>query len=662
MEHSEKNSILKGELAELPRILLVGNPNVGKSVLFNALTGLYTIVSNYPGTTVDIFVGKAKLGKHHEFTIIDTPGLYSLSPITEEEQITRKIIFNENPDVVVHVIDAKNIERMLPLTLQLIYAGLKVILVLNMFDELSTAGITMVPAHIEHDLGIPVVQTTATKKIGIDNLFTRIIEVYENRYNFCPKQLEFNEKLQHKISRLKELIHHNYPVSSDIISLLLLEGDTYLLENYLAGEKKVDKLKEHLKEENARDNSYHIAAELYRIGKKSIDDAVVTEKEKKRNRFKEFLDNMMTHPVWGIPFLFLVVWLGLYEFVGVFGAGTLVNLIEEKLFKELLNPYIDKAFTAIFSRGTFFELFAGEYGIFTLGIRYAFAIVLPIVAAFFFVFSIIEDSGYLTRLSMLVDRIFKKIGLNGRAIIPLTLGLGCDTMGVIVTRTLETKKERLIATFLLALTIPCSAQLGIILSISSQNHRIFFVWLICLTLVFLLSGWLTKKLVGSKSPTFYMEMIPLRLPKISNVLSKTFSRLVWYLKEVVPIFILASVIIWLGRLTGLFDLLIKAFSYPVKWAGMPEKASQAFLYGFFRRDYGAAGLLGLTKEGVLVSNSLAVALVVMTLFVPCVAQFAITWKERGWKTAVLMSAIIFPFAFIFGIALNAVLNWFGIRL
>ncbi|NJM16805.1 MAG: hypothetical protein HC896_16825, partial [Bacteroidales bacterium] len=158
----------------------------------------------------------------------------------------------------------------------------------------------------------------ATKKIGIDNLFTRIIEVYENRYNYCPKNPEFSEKLLCKLNIIEEIIKDNYPVSKGIISLLLLEGDNYLLEVYLASEKKIEKIKGFLKNENFRDNSYHIAAELYRIAKKSIDDTIILEKEKKRNRFKEFLDNMMTHPIWGLPFLIIVVWIGLYQFVGVF--------------------------------------------------------------------------------------------------------------------------------------------------------------------------------------------------------------------------------------------------------------------------------------------------------------------------------------------------------
>ena len=659
---TSKESLLKGDMNKLPKILLVGNPNVGKSVIFHSLTGIYATVSNYPGTTVDIFAGKAKLGEHHSFAIIDTPGLYSLSPLTEEENISRKIIFTENPDVVVHVVDAKNIERMLPLTIQLATAGLKVILALNMIDELKDVGMKINIAHIEHDLGIPVVQTIATKKIGIDNLYSRIVEVYENRYNYCPIELDLGEEINDKIGSIKMLMENEYVISKDIIALLLLEGDEYLKNLYISCEKNIEQITLLLDKEDFKENSFKIASELFRIVKEYISDSITLEKEKTTNRFKDFLDKMMIHPIWGFPVLVLFVWLGLYEFVGVFGAGTLVNLIEVKLFEGIINPHINAFFAGIFSKGLIYELFAGEYGVFTLGLKYALAIVFPIVTTFFLAFSFIEDSGYLTRLAMLVDRIFKRLGLNGRAIIPLTLGLGCDTMGVIVARTLETNKERIIASFLMALTIPCSAQLGIILGIASQNYAIFIVWLICISIVFLLSGFLTKKIIKGKQPSFYMEMSPLRLPKISNVISKTITRLVWYLKEVVPIFLLASVLIWFGRLTGLFELLIKLFSYPVRWAGMPKEASQAFLYGFFRRDYGAAGLLTLKQNGALSSNGLAIALVVLTLFIPCVAQFAITGKERGWKAAFLMSGIIFPFAFLFGMLLNLVLNITGIVL
>ena len=196
------------------------------------------------------------------------------------------------------------------------------------------------------------------------------------------------------------------------------------------------------------------------------------------------------------------------------------------------------------------DLIANDYGIVTLGIRYATAIVLPVVATFFLMFSLLEDSGYLPRLSLMLDRLFKSIGLSGRAVIPMVLGLGCDTMATLVTRTLETKRERLIATILLSLAIPCAAQWGVIVGLLAQKPTALIFWAGFITVIFLAAGYLLARLLPGKQGGFYMEIPPLRLPKLKNILTKTYVRVKWYFYEILPLFIWASVLIWLGRLTG----------------------------------------------------------------------------------------------------------------
>jgi ferrous iron transport protein B len=336
-----------------------------------------------------------------------------------------------------------------------------------------------------------------------------------------------------------------------------------------------------------------------------------------------------------------------------------VNFLEQKIFGQYINPWVNSAVSTYIHWGWLQELLARDYGIITLGIRYAVAIVLPIVGTFFLVFSIIEDSGYLPRLAMLVDRVFKKIGLNGRAVIPMTLGFGCDTMATMVSRTLETKRERVIATLLLALAIPCSAQLGVILGLLSASPGALFVWIIFIALVFLLVGYLASRVLPGEKPGFYMEVPPMRLPKLSNVLVKTYTRIQWYLMEVMPIFILVSVLIWFGNMTGLFQLAIRAAEPVVKLMGLPPDAARAFIFGFFRRDYGAAGLYDLQKSGVLSPRQLVVAASTLTLFVPCVAQFVMMAKERWIKTAAAIAAFILPFSLAAGFLLNWVLLALG---
>ncbi len=266
------------------------------------------------------------------------------------------------------------------------------------------------------------------------------------------------------------------------------------------------------------------------------------------------------------------------------------------------------------------------------------------------------------RLALLVDRAFKWIGLTGRAVIPMVLGFGCDTMATIVTRTQETRRERVIATLLLALAIPCSAQLGVIMAILSGNPRALLVWAGVVALVFMLVGFLASRIIPGERASFYMEVPPLRWPKLSNVLAKTFARMRWYFMEVFPIFLLASVLIWAGKATGLFDVLIRGLEPVVELVGLPPETAVAFLFGFFRRDYGAAGLYDLHQAGTLVGIPLVVAAVTLTLFVPCIAQFGVMLKERGAKTAIAIALFIFPFAFLVGFALNLLLTGLGVKL
>ena len=381
----------------------------------------------------------------------------------------------------------------------------------------------------------------------------------------------------------------------------------------------------------------------------------------KRMEWRDSLGHLMIHPVWGLPILALVLYFGLYQFVGRFGAGTLVDWLEHDVFGRFFNPWVE-SWLARIPYASLRNLVGGDYGLLTLALRYAVALILPIVGTFFLAFSVIEDSGYLPRLAYLTDSAFKRIGLSGRAVIPIVLGFGCDTMATMVSRTLETKRERVIATFLLALAIPCSAQLGVILGLLADRPLALVIWAGILMLVFILVGFLAIRVLPGERAGFYMELPPLRWPRPRNVLVKTISRMQWYFLEIVPLFALASILIWLGRMAGVFEALIRLLQPLVGWLGLPTEAAQAFLFGFFRRDYGAGGLYDLQHAGLLSGNQLLVAMVTMTLFVPCVAQFSVMVKERGWKTAFGMAGFIFPFAFVVGFLLNQALRILGVSL
>lgn len=457
-------------------------------------------------------------------------------------------------------------------------------------------------------------------------------------------------------------LKNTYQISKKSIALLLLQGDEEI--HRLVQEKeqtyhKIKRITEDISSTFDQPLNYIISMKRQQYTNGLLAETVNERSVKSHSWFQETLNRISINPITGVPILLLVLYFGLYQFVGVFGAGTLVDFLEGDIFEKYINPTVNAWAAEFIPWPAVQDLIANDYGIITLGIRYAIAIILPIVGTFFIAFSIIEDTGYLPRLALLVDRIFKSIGLNGRAVIPMTLGFGCDTMATMVSRTLETKRERVIATLLLALAIPCSAQMGVILALLSGAPKALAVWALFILLVFLLIGYLTAKLMPGEKPSFYMEVPPLRLPSLSNVLIKTYTRMQWYFVEILPIFILASVLIWAGRLTGLFDLVIKALHPVMRLIGLPPEAAVAFLFGFFRRDYGAAGLYDLQQGGILTTTQLVVAAATLTLFIPCIAQFSMMIKERGLKTALAIAGFVFPFAFLAGYFLNRFLMLVG---
>ncbi len=641
----------------LKKIALVGTPNVGKSVMFNNLTGTYATVSNYPGTSVEILRGRTKIHETY-YEVIDTPGMYSLIPLTEEERIARRIFIEEKPDIVLHMVDAKNLERMLNFTLQLIEAGLNIILVVNMMDELERLGRKVDIQKLEDILGIPVVSTVSVNKKGMKELREKIASF---KKHLSPHVIEY--PFEKSIGHLEDLLKNVQIMTPRFASILCVEEDEEIT-GMLKDDYDINAIQTivgEIKKGYKKPIDLVIAESRQKIASGIAGDVVENSGRTKFN-FQEMLSKITINPLTGLPILLIVLYLGVYKFVGEFGAGVVVNFFENTIFIKYLNPFLMDLFARISSFRILNELFVGEYGILTMGLRYAFAIILPIISIFFFVFAIIEDSGYLPRLAMMLDRVFKKIGLSGRAVIPIILGFGCDTMATVVTRTLPTKRERVIATMLLALSIPCSAQLGLILALFKGRPASLLIWLAVLVLIFLLVGFLTARIMPGDKPIFYMELPPLRLPKLKNVVLKTFTRVKWYIMEIVPVFILTSLIIWLCQLAGVFDLLIHALKVPMHSLGLPDEAGKIFLFGFFRRDYGAAGLYDLNKSGLINGVQLVVSAVTLTLFLPCITQLIMNIKERGIKTGLFISVFVLAVAYSTGFVLNLILNSLGVKL
>ncbi|HEX9078079.1 MAG TPA: ferrous iron transport protein B [Desulfuromonadaceae bacterium] len=612
-----------------------------------------------PGTSVEVSRGTADISGQ-QWQVIDTPGMYSIHTITEEERVAREILLHETPDVVLHVLDARNLERMLAMTIQLIEAELPVVLVVNIMDEAERMGLKIDLHLLRERLGIPVIGAATARKRGIEEIRAAIAGY---RRDGEQRHFAYSRLLERDINEVAGMMEAEYILSRRALALLLLQqdGEIASLVEQREGER-YGRINEKVREiAFERRESFHLDLSLERkeIVRRLLKDVFIAP-EKRVVTWAERLSRMAVQPLTGIPLLLVVLYFGLYKFVGDFGAGTVVDLLEKQLFVERFNPWITHLVQAIIPWQVIQELFVGEYGIITLGIRYAVGIILPIVATFFVFFSFLEDTGYFPRLALLVDRIFKRFGLTGRAVIPMVLGFGCDTMATMVTRTLETTRERVIATILLSLTIPCSAQLGVILALLSKFPGALAVWGGCLLLLFILVGFLAARVLPGEAPMFYMELPPMRLPQLSNVLTKTHTRMQWYFLEILPLFVLASVLLWLGKITGFFEKLVDAMTPVMAAIGLPRETAVAFIFGFFRRDYGAAGLYELQTRGLMNARQLTVAAVTLTLFIPCVAQFLIMKKERGWKVAGAIGLFVSVLAFGSGYVLNKVLLVTGV--
>jgi len=524
-----------------------------------------------------------------------------------------------------------------------------------MEDEAKTRGIEIHYQKLSDLLHIEVIGTIAPQRRGIQRLKNALLNPRRPLLDihYHPTIEEYSNKISAVLPEAT--------ISKRSLSLMILAGDESLKEWLMTNIRTEDlKMIEDLRDEAQSKLKEPIP---YLISKSRIHLAEHIVREVQRNRsvqggiVLQGLNKWTTHPVLGIPVLFLVIF-GFYAFVGHFGAGFLVDFFEEVIFGRYLSPVIEKTVKSLIHVNFFQDMLIGRYGIFTMALTYALGIILPITTTFFLAFGFLEDSGYLPRLAVVSDRVFRFLGLNGKAILPMILGLGCGTMATMSTRILETNREKIIATFLIALAIPCSAQLGVIFGmLGTFSLRATLWWAGCILVVLILAGYLASRMVPGEKPDFFIELPPLRLPALGNIVMKTLSRIEWYLKEAVPLFILGTLVLFLLDKMKVLEWL-ESVSAPlvVHFLGLPSKTTEAFLMGFLRRDYAAAGMFDLARQGMMNENQVIVSLVTLTLFVPCLAAFFMMVKERGMKTAFLMMALIIPFALLVGGLLNFILH------
>ncbi|MCC7573827.1 MAG: ferrous iron transport protein B [Candidatus Methanofastidiosum sp.] len=631
------------------RIALVGSPNVGKSVIFSHLTGKYVTVSNYPGTTVELSRGKGLLGIK-KVDIIDTPGSNSLIPMSEDEEVTRNVLFSSEIDYVIQVADEKNLQRALMISSELSEIGLPFTLVLNMADEARRKGVIIDIDRLSKILGVPVVETVAVEGKGIAKMKKSIL-------NSSKSYIKVNYgKLESSVEKLTKILGNRGK------AIMVLSDESYA-ERVLKDKKKMEEIKEIIAKEK---ESIPVPLFYYIREKRREETLHILKKVKKeekilKTQLSEKLSNLTLNPVTGIP-IFLGIVLLLYQFVGFFGAQIMVEFLEEKLFGDIINPGLIYIFDNYVPNNFISRMFVGEFGIITMALTYAIAIIFPIVLTFFIAFGLLEDSGYFPRLAVMGNKPLKILGLNGKAILPLILGCGCVTMATITVRTLDSKKERIIATLLLALGVPCSAQIAVIFAMASAlsfNALLFILVVVLLQLI--LVGSLSSRIIKGQASDFIMELPPLRIPKFSNILYKTLMRLEWYIKEVIPIFILGTLSLFFLNEFEILGIIERLFSpIVVGFLELPIEAARAFLMGFFRRDYGAAGLFQLQDLGLMSNVQTVVSLIVITLFVPCIANLFVIIKERGTKIAAMIFVFVLLYAIFVGGVTNIFLKYTGI--
>jgi ferrous iron transport protein B len=659
-------------------VILVGNPNVGKSVLFGALTGRYVTVSNYPGTTVEVTRGTASI-EGRSWHVMDTPGTNNLLPMSEDEQVTRDILQSEPGAICLQVCDAKNLRRALLLTTQLAEAGVSFVLALNMADEAKSRGFVIDHDKLATALGIDVVPTVAVLRQGLATLQERLGAARPS--TFVPR---YDVHLEEAIAAVAPLMPPG-GLGARALAIMALVGDdslrTYLVARMQATAlARLDEVRRGLASRYPESLRFVVARQRLAAVDRLHDAVVQVGDRSVASSLTRRLGAWSTHPVYGVPILLLVLFVA-YQFVGVLGAGKAVDFLEHAIFQDHIVPWVEAGLRAAIPTGAFQEFLAGpagvpylehggflvgRYGLVSMGLSYAVAIVLPIVATFFIAFSVLEDSGYLPRLAVMVNTIFKRMGLNGKAVLPMVLGLGCDTMATMTARIMETRKERVIVTLLLALAVPCSAQLAVILAMTAGLPLTALLWFAgTLLMIIFLVGWLAAKVIPGRGSDFMLELPPLRLPQLSNVLVKTLARIEWYLREAMPLFLLGTLLLWGLDRFHLLAALERTFE-PVMSGllGLPKEAAGAFILGFLRRDYAAAGLFQhyqpFMQAGTMtraMQIEVVVALITITLFIPCIANFFMILKERGWRTGLAMMGFILPFAFGVGAGVNRLMTW-----
>jgi ferrous iron transport protein B len=626
----------------------VGLPNTGKSQLFNEITGDYTLVANYPLTTVEIYKKQLSI-RGQEYEIIDTPGMHSLYIHSEEEIVVRDLLFTEQIDALIQCIDANRLKQSLLFTLDLLELGIPMIISLNAVDETERNGITISAQKLSDSLGVKVVEHIAQINKGTEELKNSLAGVSAAEW-----KPNYGQDLEKRIEEIESLLPEDLPFPR-IKAVLLLDGDP-LLPGWLrstCGDGFYTNLVErlsHIKRESLGRPSRELARQRTVLVTRIVEEATTT-RPRKPGRFSQTFARLCRHPVFGIPIVIGIILVTYFLVVDVAG------LVEELLSWMLVDPVVGLINLKL-SPGFWNDLLIGPYGVLTLGLFNAFVTVLPILSVFFLMMGFLEDIGYLPNLMVLTRKVLGKIGLTGNSVMSLILGFGCKTMATLTTKGIASRKEKLIAVYLIAFAIPCSAQLAIDMAVLGRvGFKAFLIAYGTLAIVELLAGViLNKSIKEDKRSEFIQELPPIRIPNPKAILKKTAYRIYWFLKEAVPIFFIAAVALFIVDKIGVLDL-IKRLVRPivVSWLGLPLNVVEVLILSLARHEAAAGLLLSIVDDGALNYIQTITAVVITTMFVPCFTNIVAMCRQVGVKTGLIITGAINISSFILAGALHWIL-------
>jgi ferrous iron transport protein B len=628
------------------RIALAGNANVGKSVIFNQLTGLHQHIGNWPGKTVEKAEGTLHF-KGYTIDIIDLPGIYSLSTFSIEELVSREYIATEKPDLVINVVDASLLERNLFFTLQLLELETPLLIAVNQVDMAKKKGIIIDYEKAEEILGVPVVPTVAVSGKGIYAMLETAIEVIEKKTKMEPLKPRYGQEIEERIDDLIILlgkIQLRYPARW--VAIKLLEEDEAVEKEVLDVSPEIvataERLRGELEQLHGHSCPTVVTSERYQVASR-VSGEIQKITEPLKTPLREKLHRVTTHRILGFPIMLVSV---LAVFVAIFTFGDFTSALLGDWFFGL-----KPAFDSVLGTGIVGELIWG--GVME-GIIGGVTVALPYILPFYFILYLFEDSGYLSRVAFLMDNLMHKMGLHGKAFIPVMLSFGCNVPGCLGCRIMETTRERLLTAFVVTL-VPCAATSVIILGLVGAHVGIEWalaLYILNLIIIFVLGRIAFKALPGEPTELI-MEMSDYRIPHIPTVAKQTWFRLREFIVMAFPLIIAGSLVIKFAEVMNLLEPIANIMSpITVAWLGLPLMAGIALIFGILRKELTLIMLATLFAPIPLANAMTPVQMIVFTLvamlYIPCVATIGALVKEFGWKKALLITVFEIAFALLVG--------------